>query len=198
MRRLRVAAVVTTGVCAVLAFGPLPNAGADVNRYVVQANSPKPEVCENFGTVPHGTWMQNKPCGYWVGTAIAGSSFDVHSTTESDYHYGRSHDNNICGWIPPGASSSEATGTAPESCGEDIANRIVHRMSIGHDVNAPPHEATDGTTIGVNPSCTAYANYFTSSDYDTGVLRDPRDRGPRPERVDRLDLPRPGLRDRLA
>lgn len=176
MRRLRVAAVVAGGVLAALAFGPLQNAGADVNRYVVQPNSPKPEVCNNHGTVPPGTWLQNKPCGYWIGTAVAGSSFDVHQTNPSGYHYGRSHgNNNICAWIPPGALSSEPTGTAPASCGEATKDRIVHRMAIGRDFNAPPHQATDGSPITVDPNCGggAYANYYTSSDYDTGALRDP-------------------------
>src|SRR5690242_10172033 len=62
-----------------------------VNRYTIQPNSPKPAACQNSGTVPAGTWLQNKVCGYFIGTALAGSSFDVHETAAGDYHYGRNH-----------------------------------------------------------------------------------------------------------
>ncbi|GAB3407678.1 hypothetical protein [Flindersiella endophytica] len=76
----------------------------------------------------------------------------------------------MCAWIPPGALSA---GTAPESCSDATSNRIAHRRSLGYDFNAPPHVATDGSPSTENPACGAFANYYTSSDYDTGALRDP-------------------------
>jgi hypothetical protein len=149
-------------------------AGAAVNQYTILANSPKPEVCDNHGTIPAGTWLQNKPCGYFVGTAMSGTSFDVHSSTANNYHYGRSHgNNNLCAWIPPAALSDTPTGTAAESCSAAIEDAIGHRRAFGRDFNAGPHEATDGSAISVDPSCQTYFNYYTSSSYDTGALRDP-------------------------
>jgi hypothetical protein len=163
-----VAAMVTT----VMITGPV--AADTVNRYTVRANSPKPEACDNHGTIPAGTWLQNKPCGYFVGTAMAGSSFDVHETTANDYHYGRSlGHNDICGWIPPGALSGSPTGTAPASCGAATKERLSHRRTFGRDFNAPPHAQTDGSPITVDTGCQTYFNYYTSSDYAAGTLRDP-------------------------
>jgi hypothetical protein len=151
-----------------------PDAQATVNRYTIMANSPKPEVCDNHGTIAPGTWLQNKVCGYFIGTAMAGSSFDVHETAASNYHFGRIHgNNNLCAWIPPGALSANPTGTAAESCSDTTKSAIGHRRSFGHDFNAAPHAATDGDPITVNPACGAFYNYYTSSSYDTGALRDP-------------------------
>ena len=145
-----------------------------VNRYTVLANSPKPAACNNSGTIAAGTWIQNKVCGYWTGTAMAGSSFDVDETASSNYHFGRSWgSNNVCGWIPPGALSDNPTGTADASCSDATKEAMGHRRTIGYDYNAAAHAATDGTAITVNPACGAYYNYFTSSSYDTGALRDP-------------------------
>ncbi|WP_329453128.1 hypothetical protein OG894_04995 [Streptomyces sp. NBC_01724] len=117
--------------------------------------------------------MQNKVCGYWVGTAMAGSSFDVHQTAASNYHYGRSWGgNNICGWIPPGALGSSPTASVAESCSDATKDNISHRRTIGYNFNAAAHAATDGTAITVNPACTAYYNYYTTSTYSDGSLRD--------------------------
>lgn len=153
----------------VTAAGP----ASAVNRYVIQPNSPKPAVCNNSGTVPAGTWLQNKPCGYFVGTAMAGSSYDVHETTPTNYHFGRSlGNNNLCAWIPPGALSSQPTGTAPASCGAATRDAMWHRRTFGYDFNAAAHQATDGSAITVSAGCPAYYNYFTTSGYSTGSFRD--------------------------
>ncbi len=145
-----------------------------VNRYTIQPNSPKPAVCNNSGTIAPGTWIQNKVCGYFVGTAMAGSSFDVQETASSNYHFGRDHgNNNICGWIPPGALSSSRTGTATASCSDATRSAMAHRRTFGYDFNAIAHKATDGSPITVDPGCGAYYNYYTASSYDSGSLRDP-------------------------
>ncbi len=162
------------GAAALLLGAAAPAAQAQtVNRYTIQANSPKPAACNNSGTIAPGTWIQNKVCGYFVGTAMAGSSFDVQETASSDYHFGRNYgNNNLCGWIPPGALSSSPTGTATASCSDATRSAMAHRLTVGHDFNAVAHDATDGTAITVNPGCGAFYNYFTASSYDSGSLRD--------------------------
>jgi hypothetical protein len=145
-----------------------------VNRYTIQPNSPKPAACDNSGTIPAGTWLQNKVCGYFIGTALAGTSFDVHETAASNYRYGRDYGrNNLCAWIPPAALSADPTGTAAASCSDTIKQTIAHRRSFGYDFNAPPHDQTDGTAITVNPACGAFYNYYSDSTYGSGALRDP-------------------------
>lgn len=161
----------TAAALAVLVLGQSP--AHAVNRYTILANSPKPAVCNNSGTIAPGTWIQNKVCGYFVGTAMAGSSFDVQETASSNYHFGRDYGgNNICGWIPPAALSSSPTGTADPSCSDATKSAMSHRLSFGHDFNAVAHTVNGGTAITVNPACSAYYNYYTSSSYDTGSLRD--------------------------
>lgn len=143
-----------------------------VNRYTIQPNSPKPAVCGNSGPIPAGTWLQNKPCGYFVGTALAGSSYDVQETTPSNYHFGRNHgNNNLCAWIPPGALSSQPTGTAPASCSAATREALLHRRTFGYDFNAAPG-AEDGSAITLSAGCGSTYNYFTTSDYSTGSWRD--------------------------
>lgn len=150
--------------------------GADsataVNRWTIQANSPKPEVCGNSGTIPAGTWLQNKPCGYAIGTALAGWAFDNHETTPSNYHYGRIHGtNNFCAWIPPGALA-QYQGSVPASCSATTRERLWHRRSFGYNFNAPAHAKADGSWIAVRPGCYTFYNYFNSSAFDSGSLRD--------------------------
>lgn len=172
MKVIRLVIVVVALV--VPSFGS--SAGADVNRYTINANSPKPAVCNNDGTIPPGTWMQNKVCGYWIGMAMAGSSFDVHLTQSSNYHYGRVWgSNNICAWIPPGALSDDPTGTAPESCSAATMEAMSHRRAIGDDFDYPPHDPSAGVgwPITVDPSCTAYYSYFTTSTLLDGAARNP-------------------------
>jgi hypothetical protein len=48
---------------------------------------------------------------------------------------------------------------------------ISRRRSFGYNFNAAPG-VTDGSPISVNPACGAYFNYYTSSAYNTGSLRD--------------------------
>lgn len=163
-------------VLAVAAAAVAATAGpaAAVNRYTIIANAPKPAVCNNSGAIPAGTWLQNKPCGYFVGIARAGTSYDVHETTGSNYHYGRNYgNNNFCAWIPPGAlSGPTATGLAA-SCGSTVRENLLHRRTFGFNFNAAAHAETDGSPISVNTGCLAYYNYFNSSLFTSGSLHDP-------------------------
>lgn len=174
MKRMSMPKALTGAAAAASLLAVLPGSAEAVNRYTVRANSPKPAVCNNHGTVPAGTWIQNKPCGYYVGMAMSGSSFDVHQTSSSNYHFGRSHgSNNICGWIPPGALGGSPTAAVGSTCSEATKDAMSHRRSFGRDFNAAAHAATDGSPISVNPACGAYYNYYTASSYRTGSLRDP-------------------------
>ncbi len=173
----RIAASIGVATAAFALSATLASPAGAVNRYTIQPNSPKPAACNNSGTVPAGTWMQNKICGYFIGTALAGQTFDVSSTASNDYHWGRvGGSNNLCAWIPPGALSANPVGTVPDSCSSATGDSIGHRRSFGYDFNAKAHEATDGSPITVdpsNPACGAFYNYYASSAYDNGTLRDP-------------------------
>jgi hypothetical protein len=154
---------------------PGPGAQALVNRFTVKDNSPKPAECAgtNEGTIRPGTWLTNKQCGYYVGRAMPGSSFDSHHTDSRWRRFGRSWgNNNFCAWIHRGALHEPPVGQAPESCSDATRERISHRLSFGRDFNAPPHQATGGSSVSVDPSCGFYLNYFTSSSFDSGSLRD--------------------------
>lgn len=146
--------------------------GHGAQRHAVNPNSPKPDMCDkNSGPIPNGTWLQNKPCGYYIGRAMAGSSFDNHANSDAGFHYGRTHgNNNFCAWVPPGALADEATEVA-DSCGSEIREALAHRLTFGKDFNAAPG-ANDGSPAGVDPGCPAYYNYFTSSDFTAGSLHD--------------------------
>jgi len=173
MNQFLVRGLVVLGVAAAVVAAASGPAGA-VNRYTIKADSPKPAVCNNSGTIPAGTWLQNKPCGYFVGIARAGTSYDVHETTPSNYHYGRNYgNNNFCAWIPPGALSGPTATGLPASCGSTVRANLFHRRTFGYNFNAPAHAATDGSLIYVSTSCLAHYNYFNSSYFTSGSLHDP-------------------------
>ncbi|MFD1275562.1 hypothetical protein ACFQ51_40110 [Streptomyces kaempferi] len=213
--RRRARAAITLAAAAAL-VGLLPTSSqANVNRYTVQPNSPKPTVCNNSGTIPASTWIQNKVCGYWVGTAMASSSFDVHQTAASNYHYGRSlGGNNICGWIPPGALGSSPTASVAESCSDATKDNISHRRTIGYNFNAAARgngrhrnhgqPSLHGVLQLLHDQC-IQRRFTARRGRQFRVHRDvslhdervqPRDR--RPRQRDRLDLPEPLVRHRLA
>lgn len=165
---------ITLAVAAAAALIVGQSQAQAVNTFTVQANSPKPAVCDNSGTIPAGTWIQNTPCGYFVGEAMANSPFDDQETSGADFHYGRDHgDANLCGWIPPGALSASPIGTADPSCSSTTESAEAHRLTFGHNFNAPKHAATDGSAITVSAGCQEDYNYFTTSDFTAGSLRDP-------------------------
>jgi hypothetical protein len=172
VKRSASGALLSVVAAAALCVGTSP--AHAINRYTVEANSPKPAACNNSGTVAPGTWIQNKVCGYFIGTAMAGSSFDVNSTDSgTNYHWGRDYgDNDFCGWIPPGALSASPTGTADPSCSDTTQATMSHRLDFGKNYNAVAHTVNGASPITVNPSCEEYYNYFNSSSFTTGTLRD--------------------------
>ncbi len=173
MKRSLQGITLTAAAVATLVVGQ--SSAHAINRYTVEANSPKPAACGNSGTIAPGTWLQNKVCGYFIGTAMAGTSFDVNSThSGSNYHWGRSYgSNDFCGWIPPGALSSSPTGTADPSCSDSTQSAMSHRLDIGKNFNSVAHTVDGASTIKVDPACEEYYNYFDSSSFDGGSLRNP-------------------------
>ncbi|GAA0588715.1 hypothetical protein GCM10009534_23630 [Kribbella sandramycini] len=148
-----------------------------VNQYVTKGNVTKPAACNNHGTIPAGGWLANKSCGYVMGTAIAGTRFDVHTTTPNNFHFGRwraGDGSNFCAFLVPAALDLSSSTPVAASCSADTSERLSHRRSFGRDFDAAPHTGNGAIIVRINPSaCTGYYNYFTDSTYSTGRLHDP-------------------------
>jgi hypothetical protein len=116
-----------------------------------------------------GSWIVNKPSGYYIGRAMPGSVFDDEVTTASNWHYGRAATTvNMCGWVLPG-SMGAAVGDVADSCSSATEDSISHRMTVGRDYNAPAHQATDGSAVPANAGCTLYYNYFYGTSFAGGA-----------------------------
>src|SRR5882672_10715098 len=51
-----------------------------------------------------GSWITNKPSGYYLGRATVGSRFNVVPGVGATWHYGRAIDTvDLCGWVMPGS-----------------------------------------------------------------------------------------------
>lgn len=172
--------VVVAVLCGMLAMPVSGAQAATANRFTVKDSSPKPDECAgtNPGTIRPGTWLTNKACGYYLGRAMPGTSFDSHFTDSAWRRFGRSHgNNNFCAWVHSGALNTPPVGEVAASCSAETRERIRHRLSFGRDFNAAPHAATGGSAVSVDPGCTFHLNYFTSTSFDTGGLRDPAGTG---------------------
>jgi hypothetical protein len=160
---LAAATAVTAGVLAAqIATSPTATAGTE--HSIVTAPSPSTGAPVTGG----GSWIVNKPSGYYLGRAVVGSTFDDEVTSGGNWHFGRAVDNvDMCGWVMPG-SMGATVGTVADSCSTDTESAISHRMSVGRDYNAPAHAATDGTDVPANTTCELYYNYFHGSDFASG------------------------------
>lgn len=148
------------------------------NSYVVNGSTPRPEACNNHGTITPGTWITNGPCGYVVGTALAGNRFEINQTSDKGFHYGRvqlSGGANLCVWIPPGAIDQGSRQSVADSCGDDVKTRNQNsRRIFGRDFDSAPHSGDGAIVVPVDPTaCQGYYNYFDNSDFSGGSLRDP-------------------------
>jgi hypothetical protein len=148
-----------------------------INQYTTIANVTKPAACNNFGTIPAGGWLANKSCGYVMGTAVAGTLFDVSTTTANNFHFGRwraGDGSSFCAYLVPGALDTSHSTPVADSCSSDTSSRLSHRLSFGRDFDAAPHTGNGSIIVSINPSaCTGYYNYFTDSTYSTGRLHNP-------------------------
>ncbi|MFI5731014.1 hypothetical protein ACIA49_12895 [Kribbella sp. NPDC051587] len=169
MRRL-LAALIVAVLCA------LASPAYAVNQYVTKGNVTKPAACNNSGIMPAGGWLANKSCGYVMGTAIAGTRFDVHTTTANNFHFGRwraGDGSNFCAFLVPGALDTSSSTSVAASCSDDTSDRLSHRRSFGRDFDAAPHTGNGAIIVRINPSaCTGYYNYFVDSNYSSGRLHD--------------------------
>lgn len=167
LRRARgVLAVLAAAVTAVVTLvGVTTSTALAGNIWTIQtANSPSSGQPIAGG----GSWITNKPSGYYIGRAMVGTRFDVVYTSSANWHYGRAIDTvNMCGWVMPGSMASKV-GYQADSCSatSGVVNDMAHRLYIGKDFNAPAHDATDGTSVPAG-SCPFYYNYFYGSDFSS-------------------------------
>jgi len=141
-----------------------PLAGA-VNVYLIQT-APSPST--GAPITGGGSWIVNKPSGYYLGRAMVGTRFEVDSTTSANWHYGRAIDTvNMCGYVMPGSMGSLA-GTASASCSTATSDMLLHRLNIGKNFNAAAHIATDGSQVSAG-NCTVYYNYFYGTSFAGGA-----------------------------
>ncbi|KAE8214360.1 hypothetical protein CF327_g2219 [Tilletia walkeri] len=160
-----------------LALALLPAVQA-INQYPTIGNVGKPAHCGNSGTLPQGSWITNKACGYVMGTSVSGSHFDVSNTDSYGFHYGRFRSpdgHNFCAVILPGSLDTAHPITVADSCSTSTQSTLCDsRYVFGKDFDAAPHTGDGSTIVSVNLSgCTGYFNYFDSSSFDSGVFRDP-------------------------
>ncbi|MER5917305.1 hypothetical protein ABT124_45005 [Streptomyces sp. NPDC001982] len=112
-----------------------------------------------------GSWIVNKPSGYYLGRSLSGWEFDNEQTTSANWHYGRAITRlNMCGWAMPG-SMGVFVRSVSDSCSDTTKSTLSHRLTIGRDFNAPAHATGDGTVSPANTGCTLYYNYFHGTDF---------------------------------
>jgi hypothetical protein len=112
-----------------------------------------------------GSWIVNKPSGYYLGRELPGWSFDDEQTTSANWHWGRAISQiDMCGWAMPGSMGS-LTGSVADSCSTTTQSTMSHRLYIGENFNAPAHDAGDGTAIPANTGCALYYNYFYGTSF---------------------------------
>lgn len=155
----------------------VPMTAQAANNYLVHGNVPRPEACNNHGTITPGSWITNGPCGYVMGTALAGQSFDVNDTSDKGFHFGRVRQGaaNYCAWVLPSALDLSTQTSTADSCGSSTRTNLQNsRLAFGRDFDAAPHTGNGAIIVDVDPSaCTGYYNYFSDSSFDSGSFRDP-------------------------
>jgi hypothetical protein len=115
-----------------------------------------------------GSWIVNKPSGYYLGRELPGGRFD-NEANSGGWHYGRAVTGiNMCGWAMP-HSVGARLGTVADSCSAAVRGTLSHRRNVGRDFNAPAHRATDGSPVPANTGCTLYLNYFHGTGFAGGA-----------------------------
>lgn len=149
-------------VAAALCLGATP-AHAGTRHTVVTADSPSTGQPVTGG----GSWIVNKPSGYYLGRTMPGTTFDNEVTSSSNWHYGRGYNPDMCGWVMPG-SLGATVDTVADSCSSDTESGLSHRLTVGKDYNAAAHVAQDGSAVPAG-SCTLYYNYFVGTNFAGGA-----------------------------
>lgn len=150
---------------------------AAINQYTTIGNVAKPAAeCNNHGTMPAGGWLANKPCGYVMGTAMAGTKFDVSTTTSNNFHFGRwraGDGSSWCAYLTPRSLDTSNPTSIADSCSSSTSSTLVHRLSFGRDFDVAPHTGNGAIVVPVDLSaCTGFYNYYNDSNYNSGTLRD--------------------------
>jgi hypothetical protein len=173
LSRARTTTVALAAIALVVpVMGATAGPATAATRYTIRADSVKPAACRNHGTVPAGAWIANKPCGYVLGTAMAGSSFDSVQTTGAGFRFGRiGGDVHFCGWVAPRSFTGSPHPVAGSCSGKTRAYQL-HRLSFGRNFNAKPHAAVTGSDLKVDATCARFFNHFTDSTFTRGELRD--------------------------
>jgi len=155
--------VIVTGAVGSLLLSTVLPAQAGHVHVIQTAKSPSTGEPVDGG----GSWIANKPSGYYIGRAMPGDLFDNEVTTPNNWHFGRAITAvNMCGWVMPG-SLGTAEGDVPDSCSPATSEALSHRLTIGKDYNAGAHDAQDGTAADANTSCPLYYNYFHGTDFSS-------------------------------
>jgi hypothetical protein len=154
--------------CAAAVCAAMPSAGAGPNYTIKTAPSPS----SSGGPIEGGgSWITNKPSGYYVGRAVQGTRFNLVPGRGRTWHYGRAIDTvDMCGWIMPG-SLGAGQGRHPDSCSDATLEDIRHRRHIGKDFNAKAHAMQTGTAVAAtnSSSCVFHYNYFHGTDFARGA-----------------------------
>lgn len=160
MRKLKSVLATAAMVGAAVAMQAAPAQAGNV--WAIQtANSPSTGLPITGG----GSWIVNKPSGYYIGRELPGGQFDDEVTTSANWHYGRAISTiNMCGWAMPGSMGTKV-GTRADSCSTTTEDTLSHRLTFGKDYNAPAHATGDGTASPANTGCTMYFNYFYGTDF---------------------------------
>jgi hypothetical protein len=161
--RRRLAAMAAGVAAAAVLAGPVAHAG--MGHRVTTGISPTTGAPVRGG----GTWIVNKPSGYYIGRIMPGGRFDKQSASASAlWHYGRAlNRTKLCGYAMPRSIGAEL-GRRPDTCSEATRARLVHRRGFGGDFNARAHGATDGTKVPAR-RCTLFYNYFRGNRFARGA-----------------------------
>lgn len=149
--------------------------GATAQRHLVRADAPRPAMCGETGTTPPGAWLLNRPCGYYLGMARAGWSFDAQEGGGGNFSFGRIHGgDDFCAWLVPEALRPEYIDVR-DGCSAATRAALMHRRTFGRQFDAAPGAGAGGSPAKVDAECRPYFNYFDSSEFAGGSLRDPVD-----------------------
>ena len=128
-----------------------------------------------------GSWITNKPYGYYIGFARQGARFN-HMSTSKGHAFGRIMDGpNMCGWLLPDALGPRV-GSDTDSCSERTRDALRHRRNIGKDFSARAHgkdangRVDRDNNVGIKVAarkCPLYRNYYHGTVFTKGAGADP-------------------------
>ncbi|HEU0130912.1 MAG TPA: hypothetical protein VFQ85_07980 [Mycobacteriales bacterium] len=167
---IRLTTLVTAFAALVVAAAP---ANADTVYWIRTATSPQTGQPVRGG----GSWIVNKPNGYYLGRAMPNTYFNRAAGMDS-WHYGRALDTvNMCGWVMPDALGGLSGGVSASSCDASTSvgtarEAMSHRRTFGKDFNAAAHDAVTGSyapAVNDPNNCPLFYNYFYGTNFAGGA-----------------------------